>query len=53
MFEQTSWILFLKYLDDYERDKKTAAELSDKPFTEIIAAQYHLEEPCHEQHRFI
>ena len=22
--EQTSWILFLKYLDDFEKDKKTA-----------------------------
>jgi type I restriction enzyme M protein len=38
--EQTSWILFLKYLDDYERDKQTAAELSGKPYTEIIAAQF-------------
>ena len=26
--EQTSWILFLKYLDDLEKDKKTAAELA-------------------------
>ncbi|MBL0342918.1 MAG: hypothetical protein IPP71_19825 [Bacteroidetes bacterium] len=25
--EQTSWVLFLKYLDDLERDKATAAEL--------------------------
>ena len=25
--EQTSWILFLKYLDDLEKDKATAAEL--------------------------
>ena len=25
--EQTSWVLFLKYLDDYETDKETAAEL--------------------------
>lgn len=24
--EQTSWILFLKYLDDLERDRATAAE---------------------------
>ena len=23
--EQTSWVLFLKYLDDLERDKQTAA----------------------------
>jgi len=26
--EQTPWILFLKYLDDLEHDKKAAAELS-------------------------
>lgn len=26
--EQTSWVLFLKYLDDLEKDKQTAAELS-------------------------
>ena len=25
--EQTSWILFLKYLDDLEKDRKTTAEL--------------------------
>lgn len=24
--EQTSWVLFLKYLDDFEKDKKTAEE---------------------------
>ena len=23
--EQTSWVLFLKYLDDFETDKETAA----------------------------
>jgi hypothetical protein len=31
--EQTSWILFLKYLDDLEKDKKTAAELSGRTYT--------------------
>jgi len=25
MFEQTSWVLFLKYLNDLEKDKATAA----------------------------
>ena len=25
--EQTSWVLFLKYLDDYETEKETAALL--------------------------
>lgn len=27
--EQTLWILFLKYLDDLEKDKKFTKELSD------------------------
>ncbi|MCX6270615.1 MAG: N-6 DNA methylase [Bacteroidetes bacterium] len=41
--EQTSWILFLKYLDDLERDKKAAAELSGKSFTTIINPEYRWE----------
>jgi type I restriction enzyme M protein len=41
--EQTSWILFLKYLDDFEKDKKTAAELSGKPYSVIIDSQYRWE----------
>ena len=28
--EQTSWVLFLKYLEDLERDKQTAAQLSGR-----------------------
>lgn len=38
--EQTSWILFLKYLDDLEKDKQTAAELSGKTYTNIIADEF-------------
>lgn len=38
--EQTSWILFLKYLDDLERDRATAAELTGKTYTPIIDAAY-------------
>jgi len=38
--EQTSWILFLKYLDDLEKDKKTAAELTGKTYKNIIAQEY-------------
>ena len=38
--EQTSWVLFLKYLDDLEKDKKTAAELSGKRYFEIIDKKY-------------
>lgn len=41
--EQTSWILFLKYLDDLEKDKKTAAKLSDKAYTGIISPEYRWE----------
>ena len=41
--EQTSWILFLKYLDDFEKDKKTAAELAGKDYTGIISPQYRWE----------
>lgn len=38
--EQTSWILFLKYLDDLEKDRATAAELTGKTYTPIIDKQY-------------
>ena len=38
--EQTSWILFLKYLDDLEKDRATAAELTGKPYTPIIDKKY-------------
>ena len=38
--EQTSWILFLKYLDDFEKDKKTAAELAGKSYTRIISREF-------------
>jgi type I restriction enzyme M protein len=38
--EQTSWILFLKYLDDFEKDKKIAAELSGKIHSGIIERKF-------------
>ncbi|MBT6506136.1 N-6 DNA methylase [Candidatus Woesearchaeota archaeon] len=38
--EQTSWLLFLKYLDDFENDKRMEAELSDKEYEEIIAPEF-------------
>lgn len=38
--EQTSWVLFLKYLDDLERDKATAAELTGKAWTPIINREF-------------
>src|SRR5690348_11758694 len=34
--EQTSWILFLKYLDDLEQSRAMEAELVGKPYTRII-----------------
>ena len=41
--EQTSWILFLKYLDDLEKDRKDSAELSGKSYTPIITGEYRWE----------
>ncbi len=38
--EQTSWVLFLKYLDDLEKDKATAALLSGAAYTKIIEPQF-------------
>lgn len=38
--EQTSWVLFLKYLDDYEADKETAALLNGETYTRIIDGEY-------------
>jgi type I restriction enzyme M protein len=38
--EQTSWVLFLKYLDDLEKDKRTAAELTGKEYNAIIEPKF-------------
>ncbi len=38
--EQTSWLLFLKYLDVLEEDKATEAALGGKPYTHILEAPY-------------
>ena len=38
--EQTSWILFLKYLDDLEKEKTTEAELVNKNHISTIAKEY-------------
>jgi type I restriction enzyme M protein len=38
--EQTSWILFLKYLNDLEEDRKTSAKLSGKEYKYIISEEY-------------
>ena len=38
--EQTSWILFLKYLDDLEHAREMEAELEGKPYAPIIDAAH-------------
>ncbi len=38
--EQTSWILFLKYLDDLEQERAAAAELRGKPYDYLLEEQY-------------
>jgi type I restriction enzyme M protein len=38
--EQTSWMLFLKYLDDLEHEKSLAAELMEKDYSRIIDPQH-------------
>lgn len=41
--EQTSWLLFLKYLDDLEHEKSLEAELYSKPYSFILDAPYRWE----------
>mgnify|MGYP000291164587 CR=1 FL=1 len=38
--EQSSWILFLRYLDDLELEKKDEAELKGKDYTFILDEEY-------------
>ena len=38
--EQTSWLLFLKYLDALEQDKESEALLEGKPYTPILLPRY-------------
>jgi type I restriction enzyme M protein len=38
--EQTSWLLFLKYLDDLEQERALEAELIGKPYDFIIDEPY-------------
>ena len=38
--EQTSWVLFLKYLDDLEKDRRTKAELAGKKYEDVISKQF-------------
>ena len=41
--EQTSWLLFLKYLDALEQDKATEAALEGKKYVHILDAAYRWE----------
>ena len=38
--EQTSWVLFLKYLDDFESENETAALLNGESYTRIIDGEF-------------
>ena len=38
--EQSSWILFLKWLDDFEKDEETKAKLDNKKFNPIFKTEY-------------
>jgi type I restriction enzyme M protein len=38
--EQSSWILFLKYLDDFETERADAASLTGTAYSPIIAEKY-------------
>jgi len=38
--EQTSWLLFLKYLDGLEQDKATEAALEGRKYAYILDPQY-------------
>jgi type I restriction enzyme M protein len=38
--EQTSWVLFLKYLDDLEQDKENAALLSGEEYTRLLEPKF-------------
>jgi len=42
--EQTSWLLFLKYLDGLEQDKATEAELESKKYRFILDKPYRWED---------
>src|SRR6516165_10467552 len=41
--EQTSWLLFLKYLDALEQDRATEAQLNSKKYTYLLEKQYRWE----------
>ena len=38
--EQTSWVLFLKYLDDFEADREASAKLNGERYQRILSDEY-------------
>ena len=38
--EQTSWVLFLKYLDDFEENREASARLNDESYQRILNKKY-------------
>lgn len=38
--EQTSWVLFLKYLDDFESERESAALLDGKSYQRILSPEF-------------
>ena len=41
--EQSSWVLFLKYLDDFEKDRKIKADLNGEDYKNIIEKKFSFE----------
>ena len=41
--EQTSWVLFLKYLSDLEEEKKTYSEINNTPYKALFDEKYRWE----------
>ena len=39
--EQTSWVLFLKYLDDFEADREASAQLNGERTNAFLATNTH------------
>jgi len=38
--EQSSWVLFLKYLDDLEEERQATATLKDEPYSPLLGDDY-------------
>jgi type I restriction enzyme M protein len=38
--EQSSWVLFLKYLDDLEKERKVRADLSNEKYTQLLTKEF-------------